>query len=172
MELLKLVGGVRQDHEQHTKEIKEMEQRLESQLQMYVRHKDFNDVVAGLCTKAELGAVQKLLQPLVRAEDVKVQFNKQSEAIKQVSQRIGETLATKQDLLKFEQKITKYANDTFISQQENKRQDLNSKKQVDKLEKFADSIQSKIDNIEMISRQLKSSMHQKADIQEVMQIGA
>lgn len=97
-----------------------------------------------------------MLQPFVRSEEMKVQFQKQSEAIKQVSQRIGETLATKQDLLKIEQKITKYANDTFVSQNDVKRQDLNSKKQVDKLEKFTDTIQSKLDNMDVLTKQLKT----------------
>jgi hypothetical protein len=87
-----------------------------------------------------LQVVSKQLQAFARSEDVAKQLSKQQEGIKLVSQRISETLATKQDLLKFESKITKYSNDTFISFNDSKKQDLNTKRVIEKLDKFSDSV--------------------------------
>ncbi len=55
------------------------------------------------------------ISKLARTEDVRDSNMKLKEMIKQLSTKIGEQLATKNDLNRLETKLIKYSNDTFTT---------------------------------------------------------
>jgi hypothetical protein len=98
----------------------------------------FDHTIQKMTPKTDFLAMSSEMSKLARTEDVRDSNAKLKEMIKQLSLKIGESLATKNDLNRLETKLIKYSNDTFTTT------DTHNKNVV--------SMQKSVKNIENISK--------------------
>lgn len=89
--------------------------RIRQSFDSYVRLETFDHTVQKLTPKSDFLNLSSEISKLARTEDVRDSNSKLKEMIKQLSTKIGESLASKNDINRLETKLIKYSNDTFTT---------------------------------------------------------